>query len=477
LIKNIHIMRSVALALTAIAAPQAVLAQGESSAATSRILLGANSPLPQRSEERKALHEALMVEYDFIVKHPEAVTDEHRFVVFDRVMGDLRRNPRATTSEARRKQLEQDSATYKQLEAGFKSLNAANAGANLAAQATQKAFIAGAQSIVASGQYVGLLIDLGEYQQARAVLWQVQKDAKALDLGGADKPDALQAVPVMLALLDAELAECEGHEREAEDIYKANLPEPMPKDVVGGKISSKDAERFYNASKDDTQIGADVIELYAAFLVKHRRYGDARKLLLDYLVPRKAIDSIFYIPAVDDADTFHSNWDIANALRDLGYARDAKAYYLKAASRAQTAEDKKRIGQAVAARVPRHIPEQAVQDLYARAYRADMRGNKEVALDIFLDCLEQDPDFEWVWRKVAKYRLEKGDLTEAQKCLDKALSLNPSYARAWVDLARLQIARKERQEACKSALKAIDLDPEDIYVINVARSILREAES
>ena len=137
-------MRSVALALTAIAAPQAVLAQGESSAATSRILLGANSPLPQRSEERKALHDALMVEYDFIVKHPEAVTDEHRFVVFDRVMGDLRRNPRATTSEARRKQLEQDSATYKQLEAGFKSLNAANAGANLAAQATQKAFIAGA---------------------------------------------------------------------------------------------------------------------------------------------------------------------------------------------------------------------------------------------------------------------------------------------------------------------------------------------
>jgi tetratricopeptide (TPR) repeat protein len=238
---------------------------------------------------------------------------------------------------------------------------------------------------------------------------------------------------------------------------KVLLPTVLPSNFVTGDFSARQ----------------EVVEAYAAFLVRHKRYAEARRLLLKDLSGVKALDSLYFIPELDEADTFHSNWDMAEKLRELGLWQEAQSKYDLALKRARNADEVQRLKLVMKARMPRVLPSPAVEKLCRQADKACLRGNFQVGQALYLKALEMEPQCQESLRKLSGLALKEGKVDEACQYLDLALRLNPDNARATVEKAQLSLLSKKKEDAWKMALKALDMDACDHYVLDMAMKVMK----
>ena len=113
----------------------------------------------------------------------------------------------------------------------------------------------------------------------------------------------------------------------------------------------------------------------------------------------------------------------------------------------------------------------AAYELYLRANKlANMPSEWETARDLYLECVEQDPNYAPAWARLGRLqrvvaKIQGRTLTEvehgyaeAERSFERALSLNPDLAVAHREYAALEIEQGRAREALVRLLARIDAD-------------------
>ena len=123
-------------------------------------------------------------------------------------------------------------------------------------------------------------------------------------------------------------------------------------------------------------------------------------------------------------------------------------------------------------RLRRDVPASAAAyELYLRANKlANLVSEWETARDLYLECVEQDPNYAPAWARLGRLqrvvaKIQGRTLTEvehgyaeAERSFEQALSLNPDLAVAHREYAALEIERGRAREALVRLLARIDAD-------------------
>lgn len=481
--------------------------------ASSRKILGEYSSVKVAFLEGKVFFDLLLQEFEFVDKHPQMVSQAYRFAVYCRLADDLDHLEEPYDGVQKLEFLQQKADLLNRLSLKFQTSDK-HQGQLLSVTAN---------AVLALGERAGLLIDLGRLPEARQNLWMARKVADSSCFKGEEQSTACD-LHLVLSLLECELLEAEEHGLEAEDLFRTLVWQVGQAGAPAAKTSSStDLSQVMTVKKDSSKValteGAgqaavvspvslsssssssvpqvvskkvlsptvspsnfvtgdisarqEVVEAYAAFLVRHKRYAEARRLLLKELSGVKALDSLYFIPELDDADTFHSNWDMAEKLRELGLWQEAQSKYELALKRARNADEVLRLRLVMRARMPRVLPSPAVAKLCRQAEKACLRGNFQVGQALYLKALEGEPQCQESLRKLSGLALKEGKVDEACRYLDLVLRFNPDNARATVEKARLTLLGKNKEDACKMALRALEMDADDRYVLDMAMKVMK----
>ena len=104
------------------------------------------------------------------------------------------------------------------------------------------------------------------------------------------------------------------------------------------------------------------------------------------------------------------------------------------------------------------VRKDAVETL-ARGFVAMTDADTKLALELFAQARQQDPNL-WQARLMeANLRAGTGDRVKALAMLQQVLIANPGSARAYMSLGRMAMERNDREEAIKNLKKALEIDP------------------
>lgn len=86
--------------------------------------------------------------------------------------------------------------------------------------------------------------------------------------------------------------------------------------------------------------------------------------------------------------------------------------------------------------------------------------------------VEEHPDFEWPYRALAEGLCRRvGDVKQAKKLLEKALTINPNYVGALVTMAETQLADMEYEEARKYLNRVTEIAADNLDARNLRRTL------
>jgi tetratricopeptide (TPR) repeat protein len=115
--------------------------------------------------------------------------------------------------------------------------------------------------------------------------------------------------------------------------------------------------------------------------------------------------------------------------------------------------------------------------LFNRANMACRLDRVEAALEDFAMCVRKDENFEAALMNMAVLRLERGELAEGKRDIEKALRLNPANVEARHLLGRLCLAAKEFRAARDAFRDAIKRDADHIPTqLALAKLHIQESE-
>ncbi|MBX9725117.1 MAG: tetratricopeptide repeat protein [Candidatus Obscuribacterales bacterium] len=120
-------------------------------------------------------------------------------------------------------------------------------------------------------------------------------------------------------------------------------------------------------------------------------------------------------------------------------------------------------------KLPHHPIPLAAEQLNIQGFNAMMSGDMDHAFAIFSELTKVYPDFEWPYGNLGSMHIRDGNIKEAQKLLNKALSINPHYINAWYHLCRSYLLDKNiaQAQACLDEIAKIDADDENLQGMQI----------
>lgn len=97
--------------------------------------------------------------------------------------------------------------------------------------------------------------------------------------------------------------------------------------------------------------------------------------------------------------------------------------------------------------------------------------NPKHAEELWKNCIESYPEFEWPYSNLASMYIGQNRLEEAEQLLNKAIQLNPNYTNALIHMAELKIAQKNKPAALEYVNKALELEPDDTNARELKKSL------
>lgn len=88
-----------------------------------------------------------------------------------------------------------------------------------------------------------------------------------------------------------------------------------------------------------------------------------------------------------------------------------------------------------------------------------MRGNKERALTIFLELMQESPDYGEAWNKASTVHYMMGDMQSALETAERTLELIPNHFQAMNGLALVQYETRRYKMAAQTFRQSLALDP------------------
>lgn len=88
-----------------------------------------------------------------------------------------------------------------------------------------------------------------------------------------------------------------------------------------------------------------------------------------------------------------------------------------------------------------------------------LRGNKERALTIFLELVEEDPGYAEAWNKASTVHYMVGDMQSALEAAERTLELLPKHFQAMNGLGLVHYETRRYKLAAQSFRQSLSLDP------------------
>lgn len=154
-------------------------------------------------------------------------------------------------------------------------------------------------------------------------------------------------------------------------------------------------------------------------------------------------------------------YDQGVKLKSAGHPEEARAALTKAIEVDPNGSIAKRAKRFIKNKLPKMpVNEQAVQQ-NIEGYNQWQSGNTQQAEKIFLSLIQTFPEFEWPYGNLGRLFYEKKQYEEAERYLQKALSLNENYLNGWLHLKDLYQAKGDEAGMAKCAQKIQELDPDN----------------
>ena len=149
-------------------------------------------------------------------------------------------------------------------------------------------------------------------------------------------------------------------------------------------------------------------------------------------------------------------------------ARDALTYSMESDEKGEWGT---RARQYLLARLPRHPVPLMAEQTNIEGFNKLAVGDIEGARLIFIELIENYPDFEWPYGNLGSLHLRQGRLREADEILREGVRINPNYVNGWLHLARLKALEDDMGVARDCLQKARDILPNDKDIESIARCI------
>jgi len=88
-----------------------------------------------------------------------------------------------------------------------------------------------------------------------------------------------------------------------------------------------------------------------------------------------------------------------------------------------------------------------------------MRGNKERALTVFLELVEEDPDYAEAWNKASTCHYMMGDMQSSLEAAERTLELLPRHFQAMNGLGLVHYETRRYKLAAQLFRQSLTLDP------------------
>jgi tetratricopeptide (TPR) repeat protein len=153
-------------------------------------------------------------------------------------------------------------------------------------------------------------------------------------------------------------------------------------------------------------------------------------------------------------------YDQGVQLKSAGHPEEARAVLNKAIEADPNGDIAKRAKRFIKNKLPKTpATEQAVQQ-NIEGYNQWQSGNTQQAEKTFLSLIQAYPEFEWPYGNLGRLFYEQKQFDEAERYLQKALSLNENYLNGWLHLKDLYQAKGDQSGVAKCVQKIQELDPD-----------------
>jgi tetratricopeptide (TPR) repeat protein len=153
-------------------------------------------------------------------------------------------------------------------------------------------------------------------------------------------------------------------------------------------------------------------------------------------------------------------YDQGVQLKSAGHPEEARAVLNKAIEADPNGDIAKRAKRFIKNKLPKTpATEQAVQQ-NIEGYNQWQSGDTQQAEKTFLSLIQAYPEFEWPYGNLGRLFYEQKQFDEAERYLQKALSLNENYLNGWLHLKDLYQAKGDQSGVAKCVQKIQELDPD-----------------
>lgn len=159
----------------------------------------------------------------------------------------------------------------------------------------------------------------------------------------------------------------------------------------------------------------------------------------------------------------------AISYKSSGWCEKSKAACRKAMALGVGTSTAERAHAFMKGRLPVKEVTPAAEQMNISAYNLEASGRSEDAKKVWLQCIDQYPDFEWSYSNLAGAYSDENDTVAATKYYEAALNLNPYYVNALTGLASIKMSKNNDAAAKELVQRALNVAPEDGTAQQISR--------
>lgn len=154
-------------------------------------------------------------------------------------------------------------------------------------------------------------------------------------------------------------------------------------------------------------------------------------------------------------------------------ARDALLLAIESDPGSRSAADARRF---LSTKIPRYPVPLVAEQTNIQGFNLMFAGKSTQAKRVFLNLIDEYPDFEWPYGNLGSLLIREGAFAEAIEILKSALELNPDYISAWLHLARARALQGDLDASHACLDRVLTIDPDDPSVPGMRAMVLELAD-